>query len=111
MYAASIPCGPINDVEEALADEQTAARGLVVETEHPRFGPIRQLASPVKVGPNRPTYRRAPLRNEDMAFVLEQIANYDADKIAKLTADGAFGPDQQATAYQSTDEIDEGAAI
>nr|WP_275424005.1 CoA transferase [Virgisporangium aurantiacum] len=37
LYAASIPCGPVNDVAAALADGHTAARGLVVTTEHPRY--------------------------------------------------------------------------
>ena len=33
LYAASVPCGPVNDVAAALAEEHTAARGLVVTTE------------------------------------------------------------------------------
>ena len=35
LTAAGVPCGPINDVRSALADPQTAARGLVTEVEHP----------------------------------------------------------------------------
>ena len=66
LYAGSIPCGPINDVGAALADEHTAARNLVVTTDHPRYGEVRQLASPVRVGDETPTYRRAPQRNEDL---------------------------------------------
>jgi crotonobetainyl-CoA:carnitine CoA-transferase CaiB-like acyl-CoA transferase len=91
LYAAAIPCGPINDVEHALAEEHTAARGLVVETEHPRYGRLRQLASPVRVGEEPPAYRRAPARNEDFQHVLRQVLGYDDGRVAELGARGAFG--------------------
>ncbi len=50
---AGVPCSPVNTVADALRDEQTAARGMVVDTEHPRFGAVRQLRSPVRVGAGR----------------------------------------------------------
>ncbi|WP_339126011.1 CoA transferase, partial [Pseudonocardia sp. D17] len=40
LYAASIPCAPINDVAGALADPHTLSRELVAETSHPRFGTV-----------------------------------------------------------------------
>ncbi|MEU6145601.1 CoA transferase [Streptomyces sp. NPDC047081] len=91
LTADGIPCSPINSVSQALQDPQTLARDLIVETEHPRFGTVRQMASPVKVGPVRPTYRRAPLRNEDLAHVTRKLAGYDADEVEALAAEGAFG--------------------
>ncbi|WP_326554362.1 CaiB/BaiF CoA transferase family protein [Micromonospora sp. NBC_01813] len=91
LYAAAIPCGPINDVPAALAEEHTAARDLVVTTEHPRFGTVQQLASPVRVGAEPPAYRRAPQRNEDFATVTGDILGLDPQTLADLTAAGAFG--------------------
>jgi crotonobetainyl-CoA:carnitine CoA-transferase CaiB-like acyl-CoA transferase len=91
LHAAAIPCGPINDVEHALRDEHTQARGLIVETEHPRFGTVKNLASPVRVGNEAPTYRRAPLRGEDFDHVTRTLLGYDPSRIAALTAAGAFG--------------------
>jgi crotonobetainyl-CoA:carnitine CoA-transferase CaiB-like acyl-CoA transferase len=92
LYPASIPCSPINDVAAALRDEHTLARGMRVTTEHPVFGTIDQLASPVRVGSEPPTYRRAPQRNEDFDHVLRDIAGYDDERIARAGAGGAFGP-------------------
>jgi crotonobetainyl-CoA:carnitine CoA-transferase CaiB-like acyl-CoA transferase len=46
LGAAGVPSGPVNTVQQALADPQTAARELIVETEHPHWGTVRQLASP-----------------------------------------------------------------
>ncbi|WP_244932149.1 CoA transferase [Nocardioides sp. W7] len=90
-YPASIPCGPINDVEAALKEPHTIERNLIVETEHPRYGTVQQLASPVRVGSEVPTYVRAPQRNEHFDEVLREVARYDAAKIAELKAAGAFG--------------------
>ena len=88
---AGVPCSPINTVPEALRDEQTSARGMVVETEHPRFGTVRQLRSPVRVGGSEPRYRRAPVRGEHRDEVLHDLLGYDDGRIAELRAGGAFG--------------------
>ncbi|MCD9155077.1 CaiB/BaiF CoA transferase family protein [Aeromicrobium duanguangcaii] len=91
LEPAGIPCAPINDVASALQDEHTTARGLVVETEHPRFGTVQQVASPVRVGSQKPEYRRAPLRNEHFEQVVTEVAGLGPDEIERLRADGAFG--------------------
>jgi crotonobetainyl-CoA:carnitine CoA-transferase CaiB-like acyl-CoA transferase len=91
LTAAGIPCAPINDVAGALRDEHTVARDLVVETQHPRFGVVQQLRSPVRVGPERPEYRRGPLRNEDFDHVLGDIAGFAPEEIEALQRGGAFG--------------------
>ncbi|HVB46716.1 MAG TPA: CoA transferase [Streptosporangiaceae bacterium] len=91
LYAASIPCGPVNDVARALVEEQTAARGLIVETDHPRFGRLLQLASPVRVGPDTPGYRRAPARNADHDRILRELLGYSQEMISACDAAGAFG--------------------
>ncbi|MBG6106908.1 CaiB/BaiF CoA-transferase family protein [Frigoribacterium sp. CG_9.8] len=82
LRAAGVPCGPVNTVQEALTDAQTEAREMIVETEHPRFGTVRQVRSAVRVGDAMPEYRRAPQRNEDADYVLRQVLGYDADQIA-----------------------------
>ncbi len=92
LYAAAIPCGPVNDVAAALTEPHTTARGLVIETEHPRFGTVRQLASPVRVGSARPEYRRAPARDEDRERILRDVLGYDAATIDACVQGGAFGP-------------------
>jgi len=91
LGAAGVPCARVNSVSEALADPQIAARDLVVETEHPRFGVVQQLASPVRVGHEPVTYRRAPRRNEDGRDLLAGLLAYDDERIAALRRDGAFG--------------------
>ncbi|GLX00966.1 CoA transferase [Microtetraspora sp. NBRC 16547] len=102
LYAASIPCGPINDVATALTEEHTLARDLVVETEHPVWGTVRQVASPVRVGNERPAYRRAPRRNEDVDHVTRELLRYDDEKVAALAKAGAFGASAAGTSAAGT---------
>ena len=90
LTAAGVPCAPINDVRAALADPQTAARGLVAETEHPVFGTARWIASPVRVGDAQRDHQRAPGLGEHTETVLHELG-YDDEKIASLRGDGAFG--------------------
>lgn len=110
LVEAAIPCAPINDVAAALRDEHTLARGMRVTTEHPRFGTIDQLASPVRVGPEPPTYRRAPRRNEDFGYVLHELAGYDERRVAQASAAGAFGPGNVAPPEAATDGAGSGKA-
>src|SRR5262245_40691378 len=41
LHVAGVPCALVNSVSQARADEQTLARGMVVETEHAEFGAVR----------------------------------------------------------------------
>ncbi|GAA4082759.1 CaiB/BaiF CoA transferase family protein [Nonomuraea soli] len=91
LTPAGIPCGPVNDVTQALAEEHTAARGLIAETDHPRYGRLRQLASPVRVGAEPVEHRRAPQRGEHFEEVVGGLLGYSAERVDALTSAGAFG--------------------
>jgi CoA:oxalate CoA-transferase len=45
---AGIPCGPINTVDQVLADPQVLARNMVVTTEDPRAGRLTTAGNPIK---------------------------------------------------------------
>ncbi|RRQ27335.1 CoA transferase [Rhodococcus sp. Eu-32] len=90
LRPAGVPSGPVNNIEQALNEPHTLARDLIVETSHPVYDTIRQVASPVNFGAEKPEYRRAPQRNEHFQQVLDSLG-YDADRVAELDAAGAFG--------------------
>ncbi|MGH9109631.1 MAG: CaiB/BaiF CoA transferase family protein [Acidimicrobiales bacterium] len=96
LRAAGVPCGPVNTVAEALAEPLAAERQMIVETEHPRFGLVRQVAPAVRVGPpggdRDGAHRRAPQRDEHAGYVLRDLLGYDDDTVRALRAGGAFGP-------------------
>lgn len=89
LSAAGVPCAPVNDVAAALRDPQVDARGLVVETQHPRFGRVRQVASAVRAGAAPGESRRAPRQNEDMESVLRDLLGYPPERVAELMSAAA----------------------
>ena len=60
IRGVGIPCGPVNTLSEALADEHLASTDMLQEIEHPLAGVLQMLASPVLVDGERPPIRRPP---------------------------------------------------
>jgi crotonobetainyl-CoA:carnitine CoA-transferase CaiB-like acyl-CoA transferase len=88
--AAEIPCGPINDYAQVFADPQVAARGMVLETDHPVLGHLRTLGSPIKLSATpADANRRAPLLGEHTNEVLTEYGFSDIE-IAALRQSGAI---------------------
>lgn len=91
LAPAGVPCAPVNDLVDALKDEQVAARGGLVEIEHPVLGLVRQVASPFRFeGVELPT-ARGPLRGEDTAAVFRDLCGYSDSRIGELGESGVFG--------------------
>jgi alpha-methylacyl-CoA racemase len=80
---------PLRTLEEALADPQFRARGLVVESDHPDWGRVTQVASPVRMsGFAFALHRHAPRPGEHTEELLRE-AGCDPQRIAALIASGA----------------------
>jgi crotonobetainyl-CoA:carnitine CoA-transferase CaiB-like acyl-CoA transferase len=86
-----VPVGRVNSVAEALADPQVAAREGIVEYDHPRLGPIRQVATPLRIGDADRARHPASGLGEDNELLLRDLCDYDAELFARLRAEGAFG--------------------
>jgi len=89
LEAAGVPCGPINDIGEAFAEPQIAARQMVVELPHPTAGTAKLVGNPIKLSRTPVEYRSAPpLLGEHSDTVLRDILGYDADEVARLRKQG-----------------------
>lgn len=85
LRAVSIPCGPIQTIDEVFADPQVLARGMVVEVEHPAMGPMTTVANPIKFSASPVTYEKAPpLIGEDTEEVLTRVLGYEQEEIRAL---------------------------
>jgi crotonobetainyl-CoA:carnitine CoA-transferase CaiB-like acyl-CoA transferase len=91
LSEAGVPNARVNDVAEALAEPQVAARDGIVETEHSRLGTVRQVATPLRVGEEEKPVRRAPFRGEHTEQVLVDLCGYTPERLRELAAAGAFG--------------------
>jgi crotonobetainyl-CoA:carnitine CoA-transferase CaiB-like acyl-CoA transferase len=97
LYAAGIPTGPINSLEQALKEPHTLERGLIAEYEHPTFGTVKHTVSPVRVGNGPYDYHRAPERGESFDELVRGLLGYDETRIEEFTAKGAFGEPPHAS--------------
>jgi formyl-CoA transferase len=60
LEAATVPCGPINGIDEVFENEQVKARQLAITMPHPLSGAVPLVANPLKMSVTPPTYRRPP---------------------------------------------------
>ncbi|HSC25755.1 MAG TPA: CoA transferase [Vicinamibacterales bacterium] len=91
LDAHDIPCGPINNYEQALHDPQILARGMVQQVDHPTLGRLQTLGSPLKLSRTPPDpCCRAPLLGEHTSQVLAETGYSQAD-IEALRREGALG--------------------
>ena len=84
-----LPVGPVNTVDEALSNEQTDARGVVRQMEHPTAGEIDVLEHPLNFENARSGFRSAPpLLGADTEAVLKELGYTDEDVAALREAGG-----------------------
>jgi crotonobetainyl-CoA:carnitine CoA-transferase CaiB-like acyl-CoA transferase len=86
-----VPVAPVNDLATALADPQVAAAGLLTSYDHPRFGPLPQVAGPVRPSAPPPVPTPGPTLGADTESVLRELADLDDADLAALRAAGAVG--------------------
>jgi CoA:oxalate CoA-transferase len=75
LEAAGIPCGPVNNVEQALAHPQTAARNMLVEVDDPVTGKLSLAGNPMKLSAFADPSSRAPAPDldADRAKILREL--------------------------------------
>jgi len=84
-----IACSAIHTLDQALAHPQVAARELIVTTEHPTLGEVRNIGLPVRFGRQpRKAARPAPLLGEHSREILAELG-FEASEIAAMLASGS----------------------
>jgi len=98
LDAASVPCTRINRIDQAVDEDQVAAREMVVEIDVPELGRIKVAGLPVKFSETPGEIARHPPHlGEHTAEVMHSLG-YDAGRVADLGASGAVGLRPERTA-------------
>ena len=90
LRTARIPCGPVNDLSQALSDPQVRARNMVVDVQLPSGSVVAMPGNPVKIsGCDDPAQPNPPPRlGEHSEAVLSDLLKYPVERIAALRKAG-----------------------
>ena len=89
LDAAGVPVGPINDLAQVYSDPQVRAREMMVETDHPVAGRVKNIGIPIKLSETPGRFQRpAPTLGQHTDEVLSDLGCSD-DEIDKLRTGGA----------------------
>jgi crotonobetainyl-CoA:carnitine CoA-transferase CaiB-like acyl-CoA transferase len=91
LDAATVPCGPINNLAEVFADPQVQAREMTVNVAHPHDANLKLVASPMKLSAT-PVQTRLPppLLGQHTDEVLADLG-IDATQRQRLRGLGVLG--------------------
>ncbi len=88
LESANVPAGPIYDLAQMYDDPQVRAREMMVETEHPVAGSVKNIGIPIKLSETPGRFQRpAPTLGQHTDGVLRDLGCSDAE-IESLRADG-----------------------
>ena len=83
-------CEPVNSVSEAFLDPQLQARDMILQTDHPSGGQLKQIGIPVKFSETPGAIRLAPPNfGEHTQEVLRDLG-YEDKEITQMEAEGVI---------------------
>ncbi|MDA7417530.1 CoA transferase [Xenophilus arseniciresistens] len=94
LRAARVPCGPVNDFAQALADPQVLARHMVVEVPLADGSSVRMPGNPIKLSEateeDDTRFTAPPAIGQNTEEVLRELLAYPAPQLAALRAAGVI---------------------
>jgi len=89
LEAATVPCGPINDLAHVFADPQVRQRGMEIEAPHPLAGKVPMVRSPIRLSESSARSDiPPPLLGQHTAEVLKGLLRMDDDEVNALREKG-----------------------
>ena len=90
-----IACGPVNRIDQVLADPQVQYRGALVDVPHPRVGKVPVVNTPLKFS-RTPAgdLGAAPDLGEHNRAILQDLLGYDDARLGRLEDEGVIGVEE-----------------
>jgi crotonobetainyl-CoA:carnitine CoA-transferase CaiB-like acyl-CoA transferase len=83
-------CEPVNSVSEAFVDPQLLARDMIIETDHPTEGRLKQIGIPLKFSETPGAIRlAAPNHGEHTLEILKKLG-YEDGEISDMEKEGVI---------------------
>jgi len=75
LEKAGLPCGPVNNVAQAIAHPQVAARNMLIDCDDPVAGSLQLVGNPMKLSAfaDPPSRAPAPDLDADRAAILREL--------------------------------------
>jgi len=90
LDAAGVPAAPVQTIDQVIADPQIAARGMIIEQEHPKLGKVRMPNLPFHFSDySMPVPRVAPGLGEHNSNIAAELG-FSAEEISQMQASGAL---------------------
>jgi crotonobetainyl-CoA:carnitine CoA-transferase CaiB-like acyl-CoA transferase len=97
LEAHDVPCAPVLTRREMISHPQVVENAIIVETDHPQAGRLRQARTPARFEGTPAEHRRGgPALGGDTREILAE-AGYSATEIAALIAAGAASAPEEGT--------------
>ena len=85
LKQCSVPCGPINTIDQVFKDPQVLARGMVISASESRSGKVSMVGNPIKYGRSISEGSLAPQQlGESTDQVLADYLKYSSTRISTL---------------------------
>lgn len=89
LEMADVPFGPINRLDEALADPQILHRDMIVEIEHVLGDKLKFVGTPVHMSEFKPAYESPPLIGQHTGDLLASLG-YPQAEISRMREQGVI---------------------
>ena len=81
----SVPCARVNNLEQAMNDEQIQYRNMLVDVMHPEGGSVKVPGNPIKLSSiENEQFSSPPLLGEHTKEVLQKWLNFSDEKLNEL---------------------------
>ena len=90
LNEVNVPCGPVLDMKELIEDESLAARGIVVEVEHPERGAFKTVGCPLQLSDSPVEVKTSPALGEHTGEILKELVGFGDKDIEEARAEGAI---------------------